>query len=293
MAHQRLRIVLLGALLIGLAMTIAACSGAVAGEVSSKGAQKPVPQATVQVGSEKVVTDTSGHFTLSKVDTGTVAVSVHASGYGPYAGSLNVQRGDNTLNVVLENGAVTGVITENAEVTKGVKKATVTVGGLKASVEGRKFTLSDVPVGQQQLVVVSPGHAKYKTKIEVQPGGNTADVSLDLTPVETYMRYYMAYRFERWKEAHRFVHADVKKHESYDTFIKDMKQGGIVVGIKVFGVKAMNKWHSPWAKKTYRHIAAIDRAVRYQDSYGSYSDNYTQHWQQIKGRWYIIYDWRD
>ena len=107
------------------------------------------------------------------------------------------------------------------------------------------------------------------------------------------MRYYTAYRFERWKQAHLFVHPDVKKHESFKTFVKDMQAGGTVTGFKIFGTRTMGKWDCSWAKKKYRHVVAIDRSVRYQGPYGDYSDNYTQHWQEIDGRWYIIYDWRD
>ena len=285
---------LVACVLASVALLVASgCSGAVTGQVSSKSEQKPVPAATVTVGDQSVVSDASGRFTVKKVTTGSQKVTVNAEGYGPFTQSLEVKKGDNTLNVTLEDGTVRGVLTENAVVREPINKSTVTVAGEKAKVSGRRFELTGVPVGTQTVLVISAGHQKYKKTVEVVPGDNDLTVQLNLTPLETYMRYYAAYRFNRLREAHRFVHPDVKKHESFKAFSKSMKQGGIVVGIKIFGSRTLAKWHPAYAKKTYSHIAAIDRSVRYQDAYGAYSDNYTQHWQQIDGRWYIIYDWRD
>jgi hypothetical protein len=41
--------------------------------------------------------------------------------------------------------------------------------------------------------------------------------------------------------------------------------------------------------KTYRHVAAVDRAYRYSYNGRTYTDNRTQHWAPIDGRWYIIF----
>ena len=285
-----MRFVALVLALCGL-MTLAACSGSVSGQVSSKTAHTPVAGATVHIGDQSAVTDTSGRYTISKVSTGDAAVKVTADGYGPGMGQLTVQRGANTLNVMLRNGTVNGTLKENAEATEPIKKAKVTIAGKPAAMtQGAHFTATGVPVGMQTLVVSAPGHAAYTKQLMISPGINDLSAVLNLTPVETYMRYYAAYRFNRWREAHLFVHPDVKRHESYKAFIKDMKQGGIVVGFKLFGSRVLSKWHCPWAKKTYRHVVAIDRSIRYQTGYGAYSDNYTQHWVAMNGRWYIIYD---
>ena len=71
-------------LLACVVLLAAGCSGKVSGQVSSKSAQKPVPAATVVVGDQKAVTDTSGNFTIDKVNTGAAAVAVQADGFGPY-----------------------------------------------------------------------------------------------------------------------------------------------------------------------------------------------------------------
>ena len=44
-------------------------------------------------------------------------------------------------------------------------------------------------------------------------------------------------------------------------------------------------------QRTYKDVAAVDRVVRYVDVHGRFAENRgTQHWQQVDGRWYIIYD---
>ena len=271
----------------------AGCSGTVNGQISSKSAKQPVPSATVVVGDQKAVTDTSGHFTIDKVNTGAAAVAVQAEGFGPYQGSLEVQRGSNTLNVVLEDGTVKILLKENAEVREPIKKARVTVAGERVSgAQGARIETTSVPVGEQTIVVASPGHAKAKQIIAVVPGMNKTTITLDLTPEETYMRYYAAYRFERYRDAYSMMHPDVRKHYSYKAYVKSRKTVGPTLSMKMFGTKMLSSWRPSYAKKTYHHVAAIDRATRTQVAYfGTYTDNRTQHWVPITGRWYIVFDW--
>jgi hypothetical protein len=273
-------------------LTATGCSGSVSGEVSSKTAQKPVPAATVKVGDQQVVTDTSGHFVIDKVKTGTATVDVQAAGFGPHEASLDVQRGENTLNVVLEDGTVAGTLKENAEVREPIKQAKVTIGGKRVSEsQGARFSATSVSVGEQMVVVRCPGHAVTKQLITVSPGTNNATITLDLTPEATYMRYYAAYRFKRFAEAYLMLHPDVRKHYSLKAFTKGMKIDQ-VLSLKLFGTKMLSKWRPSYMHVTYRHVAAIDRAYRYQDAWGTGTDNRTQHWVPAKGRWYIVFDWK-
>ena len=281
---------------IGAAVVLlaaAGCSGSVTGEVSSKTAQKPVPAATVKVGDQTVITDTSGRFSVEKVSTGSQRVAVNAEGYGPYTQSLEVQKGDNTLNVALEDGTVTGALRENAVIKKAVKDAQVTVAGKKAVLEGAKFVLAGVPVGSQTLKVVAPGHETYAQEITVAPGQNEAEVELNLTAVETYARMYQAIQFRHYRDAYQVVHPDIRRRYSFNAYVKDDKASYPVLSMKVFGTKVLSKWKPSFLDKTYRHVVAIDRAVRWQDSWGSRTTNDTRHVVNIDGRWYLIYDWRD
>jgi len=271
--------------------TLAGCSGSVSGRVSSKLAHTPVPGATVHVGDQSAVTDTSGHYTINKVSTGDATVKVTADGYGPDNGQLTVQRGANTLNITLRDGTVNGTLKENAEVREPITKAKVTIAGRPAAVaQGGHFTSTGVPVGTQTLVVTAPGHPTYAHQVMISPGINDVSAVLNLTPVETYMRYHMAYRFGRYRDAYSILHPDVREHYAYKKFVKNMK-ADITLGVKVLGVHGLAKWHAGFAHKTYHHVVAVDRAYRYQDAYGSWTDNSTHHWVQISGRWYLIWDW--
>ena len=48
-----------------------------------------------------------------------------AEGYGPFTQALDVQKGENTLNVTLEDGTVRILLKENAEVREPITKAKV------------------------------------------------------------------------------------------------------------------------------------------------------------------------
>jgi len=282
------------ALILGVCglLTLAACSGSVTGQVSSKSAHTPVPGATVHVGDQSAVTETDGRYTINKVSTGDQAVRVTAGGFGPDNGRLNVQRGTNTLNVALRSGTVQVALTENAEVREPIAKVQVAFAGKPASLtQGAHFTATGVPVGTQTMVVTAPGHATYTQQVVISPGINDVSAVLNLTPVETYMRYYLAYRFGRYRDAYRILHPDVRKHYSYKKFVTDMK-GEVTLGVKVLATHTLAKWRPSFAHKAYYHVVAVDRAYHYQDAYGTWTDNSTHHWVQINGRWYLIWDWR-
>jgi hypothetical protein len=282
-------------LLLLLALLAAGCSGAVTGQVSSKTAKTPVAHATVKVGDQSVVTDTDGRYSVPKAKIGSQQVAVTAQGFGPYSGNLDVQRGDNTLNVVLEDGTVQILLKENAEVREPIKKTTMTIGGVAVKGgKGARIDASSVPVGESVVVVTSPGHLKAKQAITVKPGDNSVTIKLDLTPEETYMRYYAAYRFGRYRDSYSMIAPDVLKHYPYKKYVKDEKLPGTVVSLKLFGTKMLKSWRAKYLKKTYHEVAAVDRALRVEyPVYGTETDNRTQHWINIKGRWYIVFDWRD
>lgn len=280
--------------MIGLLLLVG-CSGAVSGQISSKSAQQPVTAATVVIGNQTAITDTDGRFTIDKISTGAAAVAVQAEGFGPYEGNLDVQRGSNNFNVVLEDGTVRILLKENAEVTQPLKKAKVTVAGERVTGgSGARLEASSVPVGEKVIVVTSPGHATAKKTVTVAPGMNEVTIPLDLTPEESYMRYYSGYRFGRYRDAFSMVHPDVRKHYSYKKFAKDFR-GTTTLSIKFFGTKMLSRWTAPYLHKTYHHVAAIDRAVRSNanDGWGAYTDNITRRWVQVHGRWYILWDWHN
>jgi len=266
--------------------------GSVTGTVSSRSTRRPIPAAEVVVGKRKAITDTRGSFTLEDIRTGAASVGVAAEGFAPYQGTLKVRLGGNTLKVVLEDGSVGGLLLENAEVCEPIIGAQVMIAGRAATtMQGAHFTLAEVPIGAQTVVVTAPGHATCTQEVALSPGANRVEVTLDLTPIETYTRYHAAYRFHRWREVHRFVHPDVKKHESYKAFVKGVRRDVAVSSFELLGSRPLEEWRSTWLQRPYKSVVAIDRVVRYVDAHGRRVDDYrTQHWQQLGGRWFVIYD---
>ena len=268
------------------------CRGSVTGTVFSRSTRRPIAAAEVVVGTQKAITDRRGRFTLEDLHTGAASVAVTAEGCAPYQGTLKVKLGENTLKVVLQNGSVGGLLWENAEVCEPIIGAQVLIAGRPATtMQGARFTVAEVPVGTQTVVVTAPGHATCTQEVALAPGANRVEITLDLTPIETYLRYHTAYRFRRWREVHRFVHPDVKKHESYKAFVKGLRRDVALSSFELLGSRPLEEWRSTWLKRPYNDVVAIDRVVRYVDAHGSrVEDHRTQHWQQLDGRWFIIYD---
>jgi hypothetical protein len=276
----------------GVLLEAVACRGSVTGRVSGKSAGSPIPDAEVVVAEQRAVTDGGGGFVLDGLATGAAGVTVTAEGFSPYRGTLKVRPGENTLEVVLGDASVSGLLLENAEVREPITGALVTVAGRSAAaMRGARFNVTEAPIGTQIAVVSAPGHALRRQEVELAPGANRVEIVLDLTPVETYSRYHTAYRLRRWREVHRYVHTDVKRHESYKAFVKGMARDAAVSGFELLDARPLEEWRSSWMRKTYRDVVAIDRVVRYSDVNGDCTEHcHTQHWQRIDGRWYIIYD---
>jgi hypothetical protein len=285
-------LVLLSVTVVLAAIVLAGCSGTVSGIVTSKAQGAPLAGATVTIGGLSAKTSSDGHFSLAKVPTGKATMQVGKHGFAPVTLPVEVKKTTGPITVTLEDGILSGKVSENAVVVQAIKKATVKCRDSTAVVAADgTFTLVGVPIGPCTVEISAPGHEPFAATVDVAAGDNNLTARLSLTPQETYMRYYLAYRFNRFREAYRFVHPDVRKHYSYARFVKDMSST-ITVSIKFFGSQTLSKWAPAFAHKTYRHIVVIDRAVVSQDAFGRrYTDNYSQHWQKIKGRWYIIFDW--
>ena len=284
---------LLGVVLIcTLGLTLAACSGTVTGFVRNLNSAKPVQGAVVQVGTKTATTTADGTFTIQGVPTGSNDTKVTHEGYADAAGQLQVKRGTNTLNVVMTDGSLKVKLRENAVVREPIKNAFVTLDGvrMKASTP-QSFWIDDVLLGNHKLVIRSQTHEAFKATVSIQAGPNAKKVALSLTPEETYMRYYAAYRFHRYQQSYLFLHPVVRKHYPYAKYVADERSGGETIGIKFFGTHYLAKWRAAYANMTFKHVAAIDRALHVQTAFGNFTDNVTQHWVSIKGRWYIVFDW--
>jgi hypothetical protein len=66
-----------------------------------------------------------------------------------------------------------------------------------------------------------------------------------------------------------------------------------VVSMRILRNRRLPRWRASYLNKAYRNVWAIRRVVRYHDESGYFTeDPKTQHWHQVQGRWFIIFDWR-
>ena len=159
---------------------------------------RPVAEATVLVGGEagflggklaplqdhrppppvRLLTDERGVFAADDVPAGKVPVAVRATGWSPWSGVIAVEVGKTTdLPIALQPSAsVTGVVRDTAgEPMVDVHVAVQDRGlmGLQYDFtdgEGR-FTLSDLPLGESELIAHRDGSGRATTVLGTEAGG--------------------------------------------------------------------------------------------------------------------------
>jgi hypothetical protein len=197
---------------------------------------------------------------------------------------------------------VHGVLSDNAEVKKPVVNPTVTVAGITATIDGSSYIAQGLPVGPQTLVVAAPGHVTSTQIVTLLPGDNTLDVALDLTVRETYQRYYAAYNHRRFGSAWQMVHPDVRgtmlqwgKRLTYSRYVWYMKGWNLpFLSMRIERLSNLATWKPqeraglPHAR--YTDLKRIVRVIRYRFDGGVVAERCVNQWQQISGRWYIIFD---
>jgi PEGA domain. len=184
----------------------------------------------VKAGTARAITDSTGRFLVDDVDTGNVSVEVTADGYGPHEVNIEIERGENNLNVVLEDGTLRGVLRENAVVQEPIKKARVWVSERRVKLDGNRFLIDDLPIGQHTVRVEAPGHETWEQGIEVIPGMNEVKATLNLSAVATCLRYDEAKQARHYRHAYSFVHPDVRSHSTLARFVAGEGRGGATVG---------------------------------------------------------------
>ncbi len=197
--------------------------------------------------------------------------------------------------------SVHGVLTENAVVKEPIVNASVTVGGIAATVTGASYAASGVPVGPQRVLVRAPGHPAYTGTVMVIPGDNTFNVRLLLTVRETYLRYYKEYNHARFYTAWKMVHPDVRGHLiqwghvlTYQRYVAYMRTWKLpFVSMRIVSIGTQATWRPRPAAHlvhtTYYNLQKIVRVIRYRYDQ-VYTDRCYNRWQRISGRWYIIFD---
>lgn len=195
-----------------------------------------------------------------------------------------------------------GVLSDNAVVKKPVLEATATVAGIAATIDGQSYRAEGLPIGPQTIVVTAPRHITRTQVVHLVPGDNTLDVALDLTVRETYKRYYAAYNHSRFYPAWKMVHPDVRGHMlqwgktlTYSRYVWYMKTWNLpFLSMRIKSVSSVAAWtprkqaNLPHAR--YTDLKRIVRVIRYRYSSDVFRERCYNLWQQISGRWYIIFD---
>lgn len=253
------RIALVLAFCAALAV-LAGCTGEAKGVVVSLTSGRPIAGAKVETGSQVTTTDPSGRFSIQGVPVGANVATVTVQGFPPFRASLNVDaRSSSDATITLKDSALTGAVVELAIEPAAVPSCTVSVGEATAAIgPDGTFEVVGLPPGPIVVRVAAPSHEPTETTITLLPASNEASIGVSLTPEQTYLRYYEAYKFGRMALAYKYVHPDIRKKYSFKTYTKEM-QSTTAVSL-VFGkTRMLARWKSSMSKKSYLDVAEIDR----------------------------------
>ena len=76
------------------------------------------------------------------------------------------------------------------------------------------------------------------------------------------------------------------------TFAAYPESGGVVTSV-FFDINCrLGKWRPSYSDQTYYWVVVVERTLNVHTELGDcFVRQPNQHWQQIDGRWYIIFDW--
>lgn len=277
-----------------LAVVLAGCTADISGRVVSRTTGAGVASATVTWNGQAVSTDADGVFRLIGVSNGTQSISAAVQGYAPFSVSTAVAKDIAPVQLLLEDSAVAGSITEVAVESQTVTSATVSIGERGAQVaEDGTFSASGLRPGETTVTVKSANRITRAIRVVLAPGANSVDATMSLTAKETYRRYNAASTYGRYKTAYKYLHPDVRKLCSYKKFKTDMSVG-TDISFKMGGQRILKSFRSLYTKKVYNGVTQIDRRVVTQYAFfGKITDNRAQHWQlRPDGKWYLIWNFR-
>jgi len=281
------------AVLCLLAVVCVGCksTGTFHGRLVSKTTGQPIAGATVVTPSGTATTDSNGGFSVSGLAIGSVQAKITAPGFEPVSQDLKVTDSETaTMPVEFPDASLRVVVTETAVERAAVQNAIVHLGETTAAVQpDGTFKASGLPSGDVTMSVEAAGHEASSSVVALAAGDNVATMTLSLTAKATYQRYYDAYAFGRFTAAYKYLHADIRKKESYKQFVKDMKASGTDISLKMAGQRVLTSWHSKRTKRTYHQVTEIDRTIVFEWFGRKYTDKLSQHWVKVKGAWYIIW----
>ena len=289
MNRRALVSVVLGCLLVPI---LAGCTRTVQGRVVGRTSSEPMVGALVTISGESTRTDAAGAFLLTGIGGETAKGAVVASGFPETSFDVDLSKGDASSTVQVTDAVVSVSLKERAVEPAEITSATITLGG-RPVVTGQP--LKNLAPGKYTLAVAAANHEPYSAEVALAPGENSLVATISLTPLATYKRFYAAGQFHRDSTAYKYVHPDERKKLSLKAW-KKWSSGTEDLSIKWGGVRVLAKWKSPVTKKTYQNVAEIDRTNKWQvtgrqySDFGKiYTDNFSQHWANLNGIWYILH----
>lgn len=186
-------------------------------------------------------------------------------------------------------GGLAVTVREDALEPTSVATATVSLDS-SATTTAASPVFEHLSPGPHKLRVEAPNHETLDTTVTVTSGRSSYVATVSLTPIETYVRFNKANQFGRMAFAYKYLHPDVRKAVPFDKFDKGMSQMSTMQ--MTFGdTRVLPRWRSPLTKKTYMDVTEIDRMYvgQVKATGQTLTDNGTQHWLKMGGRWFIVY----
>ena len=235
------------------------------GRIVDKRTGKPVANASVRIGEKLGHTDKNGYYTL-KVGQGNKEVMIKATGYEVANFKVNVPIyfSANIGTSKIENGIVSGEVTEDIPLSHPVANLKVTLAGkeIKGDDKGR-YTEYNVPVGSVMIVAEAPGYEKYEKKITVRGGKNNFAVAMSLTPDSTTMHYLEAIKQRNFSFIYDTLHPD--RQQQWGTkaeyiSIKEQQSNNFPMTITAYAAQSpimLPSYTDPITGKTYENVARV------------------------------------
>ena len=274
------------------ALLLSGCTATVSGRVVGHTSGEPIAGALVTVSGKSTRTDASGAFVLNGLEKRTAQGAVVASGYPSASFDTDLSQRDTSETVRVADAALTVGLNELAIEPQELTTATITLDGVTV-VLGQQ--LKNLAPGAHILTVSAPDHEDYSGQIALVPGQNSILATLSLTPMATYHRFWAAAQYHHNDISYKYIHPDERKHLTLKKW-KSLSGGVETISVKFGAVRMKASWKSVVTKKTYKNVAEIDRTEKYEVTGRQYSDfgkvytvNYSQHWVQLRGIWYIVH----
>lgn len=283
----------LGLFVVTVALSTTGCSSDVSGTVVSQTTGAAIASATVSCGDRIASTDVNGAFALEQVKNGEREVEVSATGYPRATMKADVASDMEPINLVIPDSRIRGRVTEVALEPKPITEASVTVGSVSVELgEDGSFEAAGLPPGDTTITVAASNHEVGAVAVTLKPGDNTVEVPLSLDVKETYRRYNAAQKYGRFGASYKYLHPDVRKLLPLKKYLADQEDDPVtIISLKIGDTRVVKSLRSKYTRRTYKNVTQVDRQLIMEyPGYGRETDNWTQHWQKIDGKWYLIWN---